>query len=821
MNRKLTCEVCGGGDYYTDSGFYFCNECHAQSQEVVEEVINTGEAYVYGRSLSVKSNASTSSVQSVSTGHDWTTWECYNFVLKGLVDELISLGAPPELKLVVLQLWVILLKKLDVAFISSHHLPKLGFNYHDKDMFVVYGMSAKKKSRKVNKKKKTVDDQHNTSEETDVLNSSAVPLKRGVTKKALARADYASSRVDNPDDLLSSVLDDDLSDSSFGVPSTSSRKSFDRWSMFSRKAMEKFDKMKTKEAKPVDHKVRQRDPSYITRSRLLCILYLGLRLVDSNIFLGDVMRWISEGALSYHEVSQFFPACTNLKAVDGLLFGAFPRTVVHATVRKMSAELAKLLRVNAFPAPHVLSLAARYVEELQLPSDVLDCVRKMYAMHPPNMEFDAASSEVPNYEGRAMAFIIVVLKLLFGLDGKTEHVNSETAAEFNKYLSSEEGKLFVWDDWQGYVECRKAFVSLFHFPTKDAVCRDGHEGIELYIEELKQLREKAEGGNRNIFVKKERMNPSITSVLERTFQKLAALEPNNFSGIKFKPSLMPNTSYLEEISEVYTTKVFLEFPFPELLKQDFKATELKFLLDPYWLVKTARMKGMKIRLRHNSAQNKVKKVNVERLQVTNKLHCAYLEGVASSSGVKTALGPDSACPPEGGELRGGVAEQLPGDPQSEADDGVEYAFSRQNKRKRKSSSSGDARVSKKRDFKGGPCFRGKCAIGSAAEPEETGPEGPEGCFRINVPSSQYWILGIPHKRFFTLDKFDSKVMPRFTTSFRWLLSECAGLLGMTEYDLYTEVLVVEALHGYVLAPDSVRTEEEGFLRFVNHVKTHW
>jgi TATA box-binding protein-associated factor RNA polymerase I subunit B len=63
---------------------------------------------------------------------EWTSWEYYNFILKGLVDELIGLGANKTIKVVVLQLWATYLKKLDVAFTSKREtrLPKLGINYH-------------------------------------------------------------------------------------------------------------------------------------------------------------------------------------------------------------------------------------------------------------------------------------------------------------------------------------------------------------------------------------------------------------------------------------------------------------------------------------------------------------------------------------------------------------------------------------------------------------------------------------------------------------------------------------------------------------------
>lgn len=55
------------------------------------------------------------------------SWECYNFILLGLTNEIIELGAKPSLKIIVLQLWVQYLQFIEVAFTSKKFkkLPKL------------------------------------------------------------------------------------------------------------------------------------------------------------------------------------------------------------------------------------------------------------------------------------------------------------------------------------------------------------------------------------------------------------------------------------------------------------------------------------------------------------------------------------------------------------------------------------------------------------------------------------------------------------------------------------------------------------------------
>lgn len=61
----------------------------------------------------------------------WTSWELYNFVLIGLTNELIELGASADIKITVLQLWARYLGKLEIAFISKNKklAPKLARKY--------------------------------------------------------------------------------------------------------------------------------------------------------------------------------------------------------------------------------------------------------------------------------------------------------------------------------------------------------------------------------------------------------------------------------------------------------------------------------------------------------------------------------------------------------------------------------------------------------------------------------------------------------------------------------------------------------------------
>lgn len=57
---------------------------------------------------------------------------------------------------------------------------------------------------------------------------------------------------------------------------------------------------------------------------------------------------------------------------------------------------------------------------------------RLYLAAPSVMEYNSKTNMIPNYEGRAMAYIIVVIKVLFGLDDVTETNISRIIHKINR-----------------------------------------------------------------------------------------------------------------------------------------------------------------------------------------------------------------------------------------------------------------------------------------------------------------------------------------------------------------------------------------------------
>ncbi|XP_046565712.1 uncharacterized protein LOC124274377 isoform X1 [Haliotis rubra] len=105
---------------------------------------------------------------------------------------------------------------------------------------------------------------------------------------------------------------------------------------------------------------------------------------------------------------------------------------------------------------------------LDLPGEFHGLVMSLVSKHPPQCQFSpkakGAAAGLPFFDGLAMAYIILTLKLYFGLDDITEVKLSEYSSEI-KQLIQNRHELFVFEDWKTHLTEKRAecpeHVSLF------------------------------------------------------------------------------------------------------------------------------------------------------------------------------------------------------------------------------------------------------------------------------------------------------------------------------------------------------------------------
>lgn len=600
------CRICGSKDFYKEAGYFFCQTCQTQNEDIRDEVlelrIDSTTRLRKTRIRQLKSNISGNEV-------GWTSWELYNFVLIGLTNELIELGVPSDIKLTVLQLWATYLGKLEVAFISTRKksLPKLARRYKKRDADIIYG---KVQSEKTSRKRKRSRSNTNTSVISETsMDISGTGLSEGSSmrelnknKRLLIAADYdryLQSQNSSEGDGLSMFSQ---SQSIYSGQSSSVKSSENEGKVqFSSHAKEEARKIKRLskniprfkrakyKAKHISTQYKM-GPNIITPMRLWAIVYLALRIHNQPIQLGDMLRYGREGHLSYYKLDHLLPPELDLTANERN-FLTQNVEITHKGMRQIIASMAKLLGVWNIVCPDFLSLVNRYCQELGLPRGIQLYTERLIALSPPKMIFDAKKSCIPNYEGRAMAFIIVVLKTLLALDGVTEYRISRIAEKINS-TAIERGllnnKLFSFQEWQRYIECRKTILMHAHYPTKMKYCPDADGIDDLYLKFLEFISSKSNKNEREIKNSKHYLPEEIISAMGKHTSNLNINDSSPKAIDIFPPSLTPLHSYLQHL---------LDHPFydiPNIARSDFFLTKIGYMTKSDALVELAAKCGIEL-----------------------------------------------------------------------------------------------------------------------------------------------------------------------------------------------------------------------------------
>ncbi|KAF5300235.1 hypothetical protein FQR65_LT09189 [Abscondita terminalis] len=608
----ITCNVCGGTDFHKESGFYYCNECQTQSQDIQERVFAIDEEEDGQLAAKVKSSKKIRRVK--KTDERLTSWECYNYILRGLVDELIELGADVKLKKTVQILWFLYLHKLEVTN-SANELPKLSAVNSKIDAEIVYGRSTKRKKRS-----------RSTPSPTSVSDaeSSSSRRERSKRRRSLVLAEYDEFNATLQSDETS-LLNQSLS----SLQSADSSKEKDKYLQYNKYARKELLKHISKNHLKVHmrdvnsthtcHKMSYRSvstthvdsPAVVSRAKIFALLYLGLLINKDNVQLGDLMRFIKEGRLSYHHINHFFPEEVQDQLSSIRTWNENRAFLIHYRMRWMTAQMAHFLDVTQdVPMQNLINLCRRYCNELNLPDDVWGYGVNLISKTCPKMKFTSKSIVIPNYEGRVLSIITFVLKLILGLDDETEFHFSNLAKQINLRpdIATDE-RMFEWNDWIYHIRYRKLLLTHLHFPTNNLFSDGKSESPDLAINFLQSDFMKMDND-----VKLTRESEIIKNLLEKFRDKqrgTAQVFPT------FPTSLTPFRTYTETLLKLNVVKEEQGY-LTDVLQWNFSNSLFKFLITPFQYLNEM-YKDCKISLKHRGANKKVKIVKYKNMKMENNL----------------------------------------------------------------------------------------------------------------------------------------------------------------------------------------------------------
>nr|XP_034837064.1 uncharacterized protein LOC117993381 [Maniola hyperantus] len=223
----------------------------------------------------------------------------------------------------------------------------------------------------------------------------------------------------------------------------------------------------------------------ITCSLFLAILYTALNLDRSDIQLGHLFQFIREGHLSVFDCLKFIPKEIPFKLIPNRKqFEVSTYTSMSACkqrrIRALSFELIKRLDLGLPLVPDLNKIIDNYITELCLPNDFKDLVLSLTRSLPCDfLEVDEASLRrpvsVPDYEAFCMSYILLALKMCFGLDDDYENKLSDAVDEINReqdYLkfyklgmhSEPTNRLFSFREWYMFMQTRKMILCKYYLP---------------------------------------------------------------------------------------------------------------------------------------------------------------------------------------------------------------------------------------------------------------------------------------------------------------------------------------------------------------------
>lgn len=347
---------------------------------------------------------------------------------------------------------------------------------------------------------------------------------------------------------------------------------------------------------------RLKENDAVGRPFVFAMLWLALNQERDDVQLSDLLRYAQESHIKFNDVSSFLPE--NVKSTHTV--NSFRKSAdefqSHLALRARALAIAQTINLRTLRMPDLSKLCRRYVEELCLPPVIADFAGKLIAFCPPQMKVhftNNPSMAVPNYEGRAMAYILFILKLFFGLDNEREYHISKAAQKINEKLTEFDERqthLFVWTEWKHFIEMRNIIVAQCHFSTAIHLDSNTEKRPDLFIDYLQKA---AENSTAQDSYRKLQMD-NIKVIFEQVL-KLHEHQTMPMPSITFPPTLTPLSTYMTYIEANQSLQSIIKIP--GYMRTRHETRDFLSFLKPKSLRSYFRHNNMNLqlnRLKHNS-----------------------------------------------------------------------------------------------------------------------------------------------------------------------------------------------------------------------------
>eukprot|EP00111_Clytia_hemisphaerica_P020976 TCONS_00061868-protein len=481
-----SCDVCDGEEFTEQDGLFYCDACGTQSQNMRVEIEEAGFREDFGTAgpvIKTKKGGVTenSRYSRFVPGKPWVIFEAFQILLKEQVKKLIEIGVDPNIDYVVHQLWIHFLRVNKIAFHPneretvdlrkskhtgrSHKISKFSF------------LGKRKTERKLGRTLLDDEaDEHESDFESDFEDDDPMDEKSDKTEEncnpdgEAAAPSVVACGQDNISQQHTTQSDgtEELEvEQAFVVTKHSGKqrvskrgnqqkerkkparkkrrlkKDFERkldadlqrlTAVFENfvppyrhdSSSENSDTGDSTDAENLDDEsTLARTGKYRNKIALvntLCLCYIGLIIVEEPLIASDLLRWVREGFLPYHNIADILPNEMKYSCYDTKSLNYFRDITSDAFARRSASVIAQLgvqLKCSVTTAKIV---AANLLVDLEFPRSLLDLVSHL--MDTLQFEYKFTKRNMfKSLDGCVAAFIVVAVKLVYYLDDFHEFNN--------------------------------------------------------------------------------------------------------------------------------------------------------------------------------------------------------------------------------------------------------------------------------------------------------------------------------------------------------------------------------------------------------------
>lgn len=316
----------------------------------------------------------------------------------------------------------------------------------------------------------------------------------------------------------------------------------------------------------------RRDINFLSKGLIIAMLYVALNLDESDIQLSHLYRFLQEKHLDIWNLNRFIPDDIKLKNLPQWTSLLRSKLCTQHQIRALAMSLLRKLDLGTPKVPDLRKIIDNFLNELCLPNDIKPFIYSF--MHYRKCDFLDINNRtkkdllrMPDYEGTVMAYILVSIKICFGLDSCYENKLSDVVDKINeeqnllksykigKYSEPSE-RLFSFREWCSYLQFRKIMLSKHNLRIAEKFSLDVDDYVYLeHMEERPKNKEELS----------DKISMDIISRLPQEYNH--GVIPKDM----FIPTLTPLSDYTDIIIE-YSQDPDIKLK----LAEDFKRYSLKY-----------------------------------------------------------------------------------------------------------------------------------------------------------------------------------------------------------------------------------------------------